>query len=211
TLCPVPGSGCEVIVRSMEQLPLWDAPPTAPPRRSIPLLSKSRFGAGLQCHKRLYLDLYAPKELAERWDPMTRALFETGKKVGLVARDRFRGGVAVNDDYRQHDEAVRETAAALKAPDTPAIYEAAFTHDDVRVRVDILAAAGNGEWDLIEVKSSSGYREDYLSEIAIQLYVVEGAGVRVRRACLLHVNSQYVFEGMPYDLERLFSLREVTT
>jgi hypothetical protein len=195
----------------MEQLPLWDAPPTAPPRRSIPLLSKSRFGAGLQCHKRLYLDLYAPKELAERWDPMTRALFETGKKVGLVARGRFRGGVAVNDDYRQHDEAVRETAAALKAPDTPAIYEAAFTHDDVRVRVDILAAAGNGEWDLIEVKSSSGYREDYLPEIGIQLYVVEGAGVRVRRAGLLHVNSQYVFEGMPYDLERLFSLREVTT
>jgi hypothetical protein len=194
----------------MEQLPLWDSTPTDSARRSIPLLSKSRFGYGLQCHKRLYLELYA-KHLAEPWDPMTLALFEAGKKVGRVARGRFAGGVAVTDDGRQHEEAVRQTADALRQPGTRAIYEAAFTYDGLRLRVDILAATGDGAWDLIEVKSSSGYREDYLPEIGIQLYVVEGAGVPVRRACLLYVNSQYVFEGLPYDLEQLFTLRDLTT
>jgi hypothetical protein len=194
----------------MEQLPLWDTAPAASVRRSIPLLSKSRFGAGLQCHKRLYLELYS-KELAEPWDPMTRALFEMGRKVGLTARGRFAGGVAVNEEYRLHDEAVQKTAAALSEPGTRAIYEAAFTHDDIRVRVDILANAGDGAWDLVEVKSSAGYKEDYLPDIGIQLHVVEGAGVPVRRACLLHVNTQYVFEGLPYDLERLFTLRDLST
>ncbi|HYQ96498.1 MAG TPA: DUF2779 domain-containing protein [Candidatus Eisenbacteria bacterium] len=195
----------------MEQLPLWGAAPTASSgRRSIPLLSKSRFGSGLQCHKRLYLELYE-KHLADKWDPMTLALFEAGKRVGQVARGRFAGGVAVDDDYRHHDEAALQTAMALREPGTSAIYEAAFTYDDVRLRVDILAAAGDGTWDLIEVKSSSGYREDYLPEIGIQLYVVEGSGVPVRRACLLHVNSQYVFEGLPYDLGQLFTLRDLST
>ncbi|HMI30102.1 MAG TPA: DUF2779 domain-containing protein [Candidatus Limnocylindrales bacterium] len=193
----------------MEQLPLWDTTPAASVRRTIPLLSKSRFGAGLQCHKRLYLELYS-KEKAEKWDPMTRALFEMGKKVGLAARGRFAGGVTVNEEHRYHDEAVLQTAAALSRPETSAIYEAAFTYDDLRVRIDILASAGGGAWDLVEVKSSAGYKEDYLTDIGIQLYVAEGAGVPVRRVCLLHVNTQYVFEGFPYDLERLFTLRDLS-
>ncbi len=41
---------------SMEQLPLWGGRSTVTPRLAIPLLSKSRFMAGLQCPKRLYLE-----------------------------------------------------------------------------------------------------------------------------------------------------------
>ncbi|MBI4365004.1 MAG: DUF2779 domain-containing protein [Candidatus Latescibacteria bacterium] len=192
----------------MEQLPLWDvAPPAA--RMSIPFLSKSRFGAGLQCPKRLYLECYR-RDLRDPIDPTTQALFDAGINVGKVARGRFPGGVTFTQGPLEHDEAVRETAAALTRPDTRALYEPAFTHDDVRVRVDILAAAGKGEWDLVEVKSGSGYKEEHLADVGIQLYVLEGAGVRVRRACLLHVNGQYLFEGGAYDLERLFTIRDLT-
>lgn len=192
----------------MEQLPLWGlAPPAA--RKSIPLLSKTRFGAGLQCHKRLYLECYH-YGLRDPIDPTTRALFEAGSRVGIVAHGRFPGGVRIAEEHDRHDQAARSTAAAMARPETKALYEAAFTHESVRVRVDILAAAGSGEWDLIEVKSSSGYKEEYLPDIGIQLYVLEGSGVRIRRACLLHVNSQYVYGGGPYDLERLFTLKDLT-
>ncbi|HEY7727509.1 MAG TPA: DUF2779 domain-containing protein, partial [Candidatus Eisenbacteria bacterium] len=44
----------------------------------------------------------------------------------------------------------------------------------------------------------------------IQLHVVEGSGVPVRRAGLLHVNNRYVYPGGPYDLERLFVWRDQT-
>jgi len=92
-----------------------------------------------------------------------------------------------------------------------AIYEAAFNHDNIRVRVDILAPVGDGSWDLVEVKSSAGYKEEYLPDIGIQLHVLEGAGVPVRRACLVHVNNQYLYEGGDYVLGQLFAVRDLTT
>src|SRR6267154_325798 len=193
----------------MEQLPLWGSTPTVTARNSIPLLSKSRFMAGLQCHKRLYLECF-PSVARDQISPATRALFEAGARVGAVARGLFAGGVRIGEGAKTHDDAVLETHTALEEPGTNAIYEAAFNHDNVRVRVDILAHAGNGSWDLVEVKSSSGYKEDYLSDLGIQLYVLEGAGVPIRRACLVHVNNQYVYEGGPYVLDQLFTVRDLT-
>jgi len=192
----------------MEQLPLWGGKPAAASRDSIPLLSKSRFLAGLQCHKRLYLECYAPRTLRDPLTPATEALFEAGAKVGMVARGLFAGGVRIGED--RMDDAVLKTAALLGQPASRAIYEAAFNHGDVRVRVDILAPAGDGAWDLVEVKSSAGYKEEYLPDIGIQLHVLEGAGVPIRRACLVHVNNQYVYEGGPYVLDQLFTVRDLT-
>jgi uncharacterized protein DUF2779 len=193
----------------MEQIPLWGGRPAVAARSAIPLLSKSRFMAGLQCHKRLYLECY-PSVPRDQVGPSTRALFDAGARVGVAARGLFAGGVRIGEDARTHDDAVVMTHAAVVEPGTNAIYEAAFTHDNVRVRVDILAHAGNGSWDLIEVKSSSGYKEEYLPDLGIQLYVLEGAGVPIRRACIVHVNNQYVYEGGPYVLDQLFTVRDLT-
>src|SRR3954470_7022105 len=195
--------------RLMEQLPLWGGRSTVTPRHAIPLLSKSRFMAGLQCAKRLYLECYEGG-LRETLKPATQALFEAGARVGIVARGLFEGGTPIGDQAVSHDEAVQETNSALERFQGRAIYEAAFRHDNVRIRVDILAPAGNGAWDLVEVKSSSGYKDEYLSDVGIQLHVLEGAGVPIRRVQLVHVNSQYVYEGGPYVLDRLFAIRDLT-
>ena len=192
----------------MEQLPLWGGRSTVSPRHAIPLLSKSRFMAGLQCKKRLYLECYEGT-LREDLSPATRALFDAGARVGLVARGLFADGVKVGVEGMPHEEAVQSTLQAL-APGSRAIYEAAFKHDNIRIRVDILAPAGSGAWDLVEVKSSSGFKEEYLPDVGIQLHVLEGAGVPIRRVCVVHVNSQYVYEGGPYELNRLFAVRDVT-
>src|SRR5690242_13628522 len=134
----------------MSQLPLWDF--LAARRTSIRPLSKSRVTAGLQCLKRLYLETY---ELEKRdpMDPGRRAILDAGRVVGEVARGRYPGGIMIDDDPTHHDQAVRQTAAALPDPANPAVYEAAFTFAQIRARVDILARAGGPSWDLIEVKS----------------------------------------------------------
>src|SRR5207249_1474588 len=128
-----------------------------------------------------------------------------GARGGILARGLFAGGVRI-----ESPEADLETTAVMNQPGKRPIYEAAFNHDNIRVRVDILAPAGDGEWDLVEVKSSAGYKEEYLPDIGIQLHVLEGAGVPIRRACLVHVNNQYLYEGGDYDLERLFAVRDLT-
>ncbi len=40
--------------------------------------------------------------------------------------------------------------------------------------------------------------------------MVEGAGIKVRQAFLLHIDKDYIYEGGPYDLGRLFRLEDVT-
>ena len=192
----------------MNQIPIWgDAAPAA--RASIPSLSKSRVTAGLQCLKRLYLECYA-RDTRDPIDESRQALFAAGREVGEVARGRFPNGALMLDDPQRHEEAAQGTREAMASPGIPAIYEAAFTFERIRVRVDVLARAGNGDWDLIEVKSSTGYKEEYLADLAIQVHVAKGSGVPVRRASLLHVNSQYRWEGGPYDLERLFAIQDLT-
>lgn len=189
------------------QLPLWDeASPRG--RERIPLLSKSRFGAGLQCHKRLYLECYH-RDLMEPLGPGRKALLDAGIRVGLVARNRW-PGLWIEEDHFHHDQAVERTARALRDPSVAALHEAAFTFEGIRVRVDILARGDRGGWDLIEVKSSASVKEEYLPDVGIQLHVVEGCGVAVRRAGLLHINNRYVYPGGPYDLERLFVWRDQT-
>jgi hypothetical protein len=60
-------------------------------------LSKTKFVAGCQCLKRLYLQVHQPKLAAEP-DGATDAIIEQGREVGLLARQLFPGGVEVRSD-----------------------------------------------------------------------------------------------------------------
>ena len=97
--------------------------------------------AGLQCHKRLYLEVFHP-ELAEPFDAGRQAILDTGTRVGELARNLYHGGVLIEEDHLHHNEAVSSTEEALADSSVQAIYEAAFVYDDVRIRADILALSG---------------------------------------------------------------------
>jgi len=175
---------------------------------TIPMLSKSRFAAGLQCLKRLYLQCYY-RELAEPPDVSQQAAMDTGIAVGVLARQRFPDGRLIEEEYYRHDDAMTATAAAIADLSVPAVLEAAFTFDEVRTRIDVLRRGAKATFDLVEVKSSTSVKEEYIPDVAIQLYVVEGSGIDVGRAHLLHINKAYVYGGGPYDLTQLFLLEDV--
>ena len=178
------------------------------PRSPLPLLSKTRFTAGLQCLKRLYLGCYEP-DLAPPPDEAQQALFDTGTAVGEVAQRLYPDGVLVDDDYLHHTDAVTRTTGLMADADVPAIFEAAFTQDDIRVRADILVRDGDG-WALIEVKSSSSVKPQYIDDVAIQLWALERAGLNLRRVSVAHINTRHVYPGGEYDPWALFSTVDVT-
>jgi hypothetical protein len=62
----------------------------------------------------------------------------------------------------------------------------------------------------VEVKSSTSVKDEHIPDVAIQLHVLAGSGVPIRRAFLLHIDNTYVYEGGPYDLDRLFRLDDIT-
>ena len=174
-------------------------------------LSKSKFLSGLQCHKRLFLEIYQ-SGLATAPDETTQAILDMGTEIGELARRRFPGGVLVEADRKHTDEALQQTKALLNDRAVPAIFEGAFMFDNVLIRVDILerlATAENGEsvWRLIEVKSSTRVKDVHLDDLAVQTYVLNGAGVILAESCLMHINSQYVYPGGEIDLQELFAVQ----
>ena len=177
--------------------------------RKSPILSKSRFLAGLQCHLRLWHQLYNPR-LASEISPAQQAIFDAGHEVGELATSLFPGGVLIREDYRYHNKAVQTTQAAINDPGVPAIFEAAFLYDGVRIRVDILERLDNGRWNLVEVKSSTSIKEIHIPDVAIQYHVLQGSGLDIASAGILHLNNQYVYNGSHLELEKLFSFDDLT-
>ncbi|MGD0623178.1 MAG: hypothetical protein ABSB32_00495 [Thermodesulfobacteriota bacterium] len=104
---------------------------------SLAMLSKSRFLAGLQCPLRLGYPCYNP-ELAQEKRPGQQAIFAMGRQVGRLATQLFPRGILIDEDPLHYKEAVQSTRTIMSDPNVPAIYEAAFVHDGLRVRVDIL-------------------------------------------------------------------------
>ena len=186
----------------------------SPPVSAFPRLSKSKFLSGQQCHKRLYLEIHSPK-FATPPDEHTQAILDQGTQMGELARKRYPGGVLVEADYRHVPEALRRTAELVADPSVHAIFEGAFQYERVLIRVDILERmmipdSGATWWRLIEVKSSTKVKGPHCDDLALQTYVLGGAGLLLAGSCLMHVNNQYVYLGGEIAINDLFVVRDVT-
>ncbi len=96
-------------------------------------------------------------------------------------------------------------AAKVRKP----LFEAGFTYSGALARVDILNPVGKNEWDLVEVKSSTEVKDVNLIDLAFQAFVCTGAGLGIRRCCVMHVNRDYVRRGR-VDPRKFFKLVDVT-
>lgn len=176
--------------------------------QSMGRLSKSRYQIGLQCRRALWRQVHARNTA----DPVTERqqwIFDQGHEVGELAQGLFPGGTEVTEGPFDGDRALR-TTLGLIAGGVETLYEPAFEYAGVLVRVDILVRVAEGEWDLYEVKSSGSVKDQHITDAAVQTYVVEGAGLSVRRTHVVHLNTGYVYQGGEHDPTRLFLAVDVT-
>ena len=169
-------------------------------------LSKSLFIRGLQCQKSLYLQKYHP-ELKDEISDAQESLFLAGYEVGNYAKQLFPGGVEIPYVGLTYSEQIERTKAEI-AGGVSTLYEAAFSHKGVFVKVDILYK-GNAGWNIYEVKSSTEIKSVHLDDIAVQYYVVVGSRLPVSRTHLVHINNQYVRDG-EIEPAKLFTIEDVT-
>jgi CRISPR/Cas system-associated exonuclease Cas4 (RecB family) len=175
--------------------------PQVIPTRQI---SKSKFVAGIQCLKRLHLQIYQP----DLGNKVSLGIKEQGSKVGLLAQQAFPGGILVDVPSYEFEKARQETVRLMSDPKVDVLFEAAFLSDGVRVRVDILLRREGG-WEVGEVKSSTKIKEHHIDDMSIQAYVLKRAGVNITRAVIIHLNPEYVYPGGEYDLAKLFVVKSV--
>ena len=120
-------------------------------------LTKSRFNQAAECHTKLFYaarpNVYADQS---RNDAFLEALKAGGFQVGELAKLMFPDGVEVT--ATSHEAQVARTNELLMQPNVT-IFEAAFRHDNLFARVDVLVKRGQ-EVKLIEVKATSCDQDD---------------------------------------------------
>ena len=164
-------------------------------------LTKSKYTAGLQCLRRLWLQVNEPLPYEE---PEAGSAFAVGQEVGKLAQSLFPLGVLVEEKPWEHDAAVLQTQKLMADKSVPAIFEAAFEYEGVRVRIDVLERQARNCWCMCEVKSSGQVKDQYLDDCAIQSYVLTGAGVKLSGIDLVHINKNYVRSSRGLDVKKLF-------
>jgi Domain of unknown function(DUF2779) len=164
------------------------------------MLSKSKYLAGLQCPRRLWLACHEP-DLADSRSDALAARLDEGAEIGRRARELFADGVLVDEN---HGEAMARTRELLSDPQVGAIFEGAFEHHGVRIRVDVLERLPDGAWGLREVKGSTRVRDVHLHDVALQRFVLEGAGVPLGSVEVMHVDPDYVRGEHGIDWARFF-------
>jgi hypothetical protein len=157
-----------------------------------PYLSKSRYTAGIQCPKRLYLQVFPPEEF-ESEDISNSLPILNGNAVGDMACKLYSG---VMVEYGQGlSEAIKETSRLVADEQVQCIHEATFSFDNILVRVDLLERSVNSGWVLTEVKAATSVKEYYLDDAAVQAWVLQGCGLKLDAIRLMHVNNQFVYQG----------------
>ena len=173
-----------------------------------PRFSKSTYLTGSQCHLRLWRYFHA-RHLAAPVDDALQLVFDTGHEVGDLACRRYPNGHLIAHDHRHVPEALAETRRVLDAGVAPVLFEPAFEHEHVFVRPDVLERLPGGGWRLVEVKTTTRPKEVHVLDVAIQLWVLRGAGLDVREAGVLTLNRGYVYDGAQLDVHALFKLHSV--
>lgn len=167
-------------------------------------LSKSKYLSGLQCQKRLWMEIHKP-ELASPPPPGQQRIFDQGTTVGELATEEFPDGVLIEADYLNIPDAIKQTKEALDNS-VDVIFEGCFIYDDVLVRPDIILRNDLGSWNMIEVKSSTSVKPENIHDVAVQTWVLQGCGLELKQVFLKHINRNCVYP----DLSNLFRTENIT-
>jgi len=168
------------------------------------LLSKTKYITGLQCPRLIWIEIHEPEKVPET-DPVTQYIFDQGHEVGYLTQKLFPGGIDVpQDDFMGNIEKTKELLREREP-----LFEAGILAGNLYSRVDILAPAGEDEWNIVEVKSSTNVKDVHINDVAFQRYCCTQSGLNIRKCCLALINNQYVRDG-DIDPEGLFNIHDVT-
>ena len=168
------------------------------------LLAKTNFLRGLQCYKYLWTATHTPKGIPAS-DAATQFTFDQGHEVGELAKKLFPMGIDIpTGDFSANIRITRENMLSGRP-----LFEAGILAGNIFCRPDILDPAGTGEWDIIEVKSSTGVKDINIWDVAFQRLCCQSLGMKIRACRVARINNQYMRQG-EIDPRQLFTIEDVT-
>lgn len=167
-------------------------------------LSKSMYCKCVQCNKMLWLEKHKPEEISEIDNS---SVLDNGTKVGELAKKLF--GDYIDIEYSDDlNKMISDTKNAMKNKICN-ITEASFDYNGNFCSVDILRK-NDDDYEIYEVKSSTGVSNIYLDDISYQYYVLTKCGLNVTKACIVHINNKYIRNGV-LEINKLFNIVDETS
>ena len=136
-------------------------------------LSKSKYINGSQCLKLLWVSINDPSRLPP-YDAATQHVFEQGYLIGDLAHQRYPDGINLHTENIGVN--LKETSSSLKL--RKPLFEAGFSCNRLYCRVDILNPGVDEAWDIVEVKSTNGIKDEQLYDVAFQRYCCQLIGLQ---------------------------------
>jgi len=163
-------------------------------------LSKSKIIAFRQCPKRLWLEIHKP-ELRD--DSRSEVVFAIGNQVGEMAQEIYNTdgtGHLVDINELGFPEVFTRTTQLLDEGKS-IIFEAAMQAHGALALADVMiptpdpSSHAGMQWEMIEVKSSTGVKNYHRDDVAVQSYIATAAGVKLSSVSLAHIDSTFVYQG----------------
>lgn len=168
------------------------------------VLTKSKFMNGLQCDRLLWIAFNQPEGLPEV-DIVSQHIFDQGHEVDELAKKLYSDGIDIpTDSFAKNIHLTNE----YLSKSTP-LFQAGFKAANVYSRVDILLPNENGEWELVEVKSSTEIKPEYYPDVAFQRHCCQKAGLTITKCLVARVNNKYVRKG-GIDPKEFLTTEDVT-
>lgn len=136
-----------------------------------------------------------------------RFRMEQGTHVGRLAQQLFSEGILVQPD--ENKSTVEVTNDLILDSKADVFFEAAFQHDQLVAKADILQREGKG-WHILEVKSSlsnSNRINEYIDDLAFTAMVIKLCGLPVTKSSLVLLSREYRYGN---EVASLFELVDKT-
>lgn len=171
-------------------------------------LSKTDYIFYRECPKNVWYkihkpDVYSQLELSE----FEKSIMETGNEVELVARKLFPTGVLIERRDVKGQEATQDYIAKKQE----VLFQPIFVKDNYLAAIDILKFESETDsYCVYEVKSTSSVDEKvHYHDLAFQINLLRKCGLKINKAYLIHLNSEYVRSG-ELDIAQLFKITDVS-
>jgi len=168
------------------------------------ILTKSKYLAGLQCPKLLWIAVNDKSSMAEP-TPMQQHIFTTGNEVGELAKEYFSDGIDIPQETIKGNIELAKEFLQKRVP----LYESGIVDNILYSRPDILVPVEEDKWDIVEVKSGTEVKDVNIDDVSFQKYVYQNAGLKIRKCFLMHVNKQYIKNG-PINVQEFFELDDIS-
>lgn len=171
------------------------------------LLSKSDYMLFLRHPAWLWLKKNDPSKLIPISTSVQQKM-NTGYEFEKHAEQLFSAAIKIGfADIDEYNTMLTRTSEAWLGG-AKCVIQGKYQFGEITCITDILEDGGSGHI-LTEIKSSSSPKPEHELDLAFQKVVLEGAGYKVHKCRVAHVNSGYVREG-EIDANKLVAFTDVT-